>query len=93
MPNQLAVPFKKSYHAPIQRAARDYLADHTDYHPDEFKWDLDQWDSLRKAAVAQVVHADRVSDILWCVSAQFEGSARQMANSNSTTLFQVTKPS
>ncbi|TFK47825.1 pH-response regulator [Heliocybe sulcata] len=61
MPNQLSVPFKKTYNVDVKKAARDYIyAKHVDTHPDAFKWDLNEWESLRKDATGGVVRVDRV---------------------------------
>ncbi|KZT22347.1 BRO1-domain-containing protein [Neolentinus lepideus HHB14362 ss-1] len=59
MPNQLSVPFKKTYDVDVKKAARDYIyAKHTDTHPDAFKWDLNEWEALRKVGVGGVVRVD-----------------------------------
>lgn len=61
MPNLLEIPFKKTYDVPLRRSVRDYiLANHTDVHPDAFKWDISQWETLRKQAIDRIVHVDRV---------------------------------
>ncbi|KAI0783675.1 pH-response regulator [Abortiporus biennis] len=61
MPNQLSIPFKKTYPIPIRQVARQYLLrNNSDTHPDAFKWDLGQWEELRKDGVGGVVHCDRL---------------------------------
>ncbi|KAH8092591.1 pH-response regulator [Cristinia sonorae] len=61
MPNQLSIPFKRTTDIPIRAAARKYISDkYNDTHPDALKWDVSQWEDLRKDAVGGTVHADRV---------------------------------
>lgn len=61
MPNQLFIPFKKTYVAPIRDAVRNYiLANHTDTHPDAYRWDITHWEKLRAEVVSTVVHVDRI---------------------------------
>ncbi|GJE88739.1 BRO1-domain-containing protein [Phanerochaete sordida] len=65
MPNLLEIPFKKTQDLPICQTVREYiLASHSDVHPDAFKWDINQWETLRKQATARVVHVDRVKVLL-----------------------------
>ena len=65
MPNQLSIPFKRTYTVPIRDAVRDYiLAHHTDTHPDAYRWDVGQWEKLRAEAVSSVVHVDRVKALI-----------------------------
>ena len=67
MPNQLFIPFKKSYVIPIREAVRDYiLTHHTDTHPDAYRWDVGRWETLRAEAVSSVVHVDRVKALIRC---------------------------
>ena len=67
MPNQLSIPFKRTYVIPIRDAVRDYiLTHHTDTHPDAYRWDVDQWEKLRAEAVSSVVHVDRVKALIRC---------------------------
>ena len=67
MPNQLSIPFKKTYTVPIRDAVRDYiLAHHTDTHPDAYRWDVGQWEKLRAVAISSVVHVDRVEALIRC---------------------------
>ncbi|KAF7794805.1 hypothetical protein EIP86_005947 [Pleurotus ostreatoroseus] len=59
MPNQLFIPFKKTTEVPIRQQAREYIrANHTDTHPDAFKWDYNRWEALRKDATSCTVHVD-----------------------------------
>lgn len=61
MPNQLYIPFKKTYAVPIRQRTREYiLTHHTDTHPDAFKWDINRWESLRKDVIGCTVHVDSV---------------------------------
>ncbi|KII89959.1 hypothetical protein PLICRDRAFT_159226 [Plicaturopsis crispa FD-325 SS-3] len=60
MPNQLAIPFKRTYTPPIRQATRDYLLEHGDTHPDTVKWDINQWEALRKNGVGGTVHVNRI---------------------------------
>jgi programmed cell death 6-interacting protein len=64
MPNQLFIPFKETSVVPVKQAAQDYLRTYTDSHPEEFKWDINRWDELRKAGVGGTVHVDRISDAI-----------------------------
>ncbi|KAH7927929.1 pH-response regulator [Leucogyrophana mollusca] len=61
MPNQLAVPFKKTYAASVRQAARDYILAHTEDHPDAFKWDIDLWESLRTSGTGGIVHVEQIN--------------------------------
>ncbi|GBE87997.1 pH-response regulator protein palA/RIM20 [Sparassis crispa] len=61
MPNQLSIPFKKTYAIELRQAVREHiLKHHTDTHPDAFRWDINRWETLRKDGVGGVVHVDRV---------------------------------
>ncbi|EKM58371.1 uncharacterized protein PHACADRAFT_159473 [Phanerochaete carnosa HHB-10118-sp] len=61
MPNLLEIPFKRTHNVPIRQTVREYiLANHSDVHPDAFKWDINQWGTLRKQAVDRTVHVDHV---------------------------------
>ena len=65
MPNQLAVPFKKTYAVPLREAVREYiLAHYTDTHPDAYRWDIGHWEKLRADAMSTVVHHDRVKALI-----------------------------
>ncbi|KAI0833513.1 BRO1-domain-containing protein [Trametes gibbosa] len=65
MPNQLSIPFKKTYIVPIRQAVRDYiLAHHSGTHPDAYRWDISQWEKLRADATSGTVHVDRVGAFL-----------------------------
>lgn len=67
MPNQLSIPFKKTWDIPLRQAVRDHiLKKYTDTHPDAFRWDISRWETLRKDGVGGVVHVDRVKTSLWC---------------------------
>jgi programmed cell death 6-interacting protein len=61
MPNQLIIPFKQSYKAPVKQAARDYIQANTDTHPDAFKWDINRWETLREEGRGGVAHIDRIN--------------------------------
>ncbi|KAG8743647.1 pH-response regulator protein palA/rim20 [Ceratobasidium sp. 414] len=61
MPNQLHIPFKPTSPAPIREAVESYIEfNHTDAHPDAFKWDISRWSELRREGVGGYVHVDRV---------------------------------
>ncbi|EJF64930.1 pH-response regulator [Dichomitus squalens LYAD-421 SS1] len=65
MPNQLSIPFKRTYVIPIREAVRQYILSHyTDTHPDAYKWDIGQWEKLRAEAISSVVHIDRVNALI-----------------------------
>lgn len=71
MPNLLFVPFKQSYKAPVKQAARDYIHDHTDEHPDAFKWDINQWETLREEGRGGKAHVDRIQPTIRYASLVF----------------------
>ncbi|KAJ3887741.1 BRO1-like domain-containing protein [Lentinula edodes] len=48
MSNLLAVPFKKTYQVDVAGAARTYLSDNGDTHPDAVKADITQWQEMRQ---------------------------------------------
>lgn len=60
MPNQLSIPFKQSYKAPVKQATRDYIHAKTDTHPDAYKWDLNRWETLRETGRGGLAHVDRI---------------------------------
>ncbi|KAG9093520.1 pH-response regulator protein palA/rim20 [Ceratobasidium sp. UAMH 11750] len=61
MPNQLHIPFKATSPAQIREAVESYIEfNHTDAHPDAFKWDIARWSELRKEGVGGYVHVNRV---------------------------------
>ncbi|KAH9903052.1 BRO1-domain-containing protein [Cubamyces lactineus] len=61
MPNQLSIPFKRTYIIPIRQAVRDYiLAHYRDTHPDAYRWDIGHWEKLRAEATTGSVHIERV---------------------------------
>ncbi|CAE6379605.1 unnamed protein product [Rhizoctonia solani] len=65
MPNQLSIPFKQTSPAQIKEAVLSYIEfDHTDSHPDAFKWDISRWEELRKDGVGGYVHVNRVDATL-----------------------------
>ncbi|KAM5535914.1 hypothetical protein V8D89_010354 [Ganoderma adspersum] len=65
MPNQVSIPFKRTYVVPIREATREYILSHyTDTHPDAYRWDIGQWEKLRSEAVQSVVHVDRVNALI-----------------------------
>lgn len=69
MPNLLDFPFKRTYEINLKGAVRDFISFHGGGHPDEFKSDIQQWQDLRKNAVGDVVHVDRIQAMLLWVSA------------------------
>jgi programmed cell death 6-interacting protein len=65
MPNQLSIPFKPTLPAQIKEAVLSYIEfNHTDSHPDAFKWDIARWEELRKDGVGGYVHVNRVDATL-----------------------------
>ncbi|KAI6038820.1 BRO1-like domain-containing protein [Pisolithus marmoratus] len=62
MPNHLSIPFKRSYTAPIRSSVRDYILHQTEEHPDAYKSDIAQWESLRVACV-NTTGAQHSSDV------------------------------
>ncbi|KAI0635957.1 BRO1-domain-containing protein [Trametes polyzona] len=65
MPNQLSIPFKKTYIVPIRQAVREYiLHHHSDTHPDAYRWDIGHWEKLRAEATSGGIHIDRVGVLL-----------------------------
>lgn len=65
MPNQLSVPFKKSYVEPIKQATRDYIQNHhTDTHPDAFRQDIAHWEKLRADGTGGMVNVAKVEPML-----------------------------
>lgn len=65
MANQLAIPFKKSSTLPIRDAVSSYIrTNHSETHPEAFKWDMDRWEQLRADALADAVHTSRVHALI-----------------------------
>lgn len=65
MPNQLSIPFKRTYIVPLREALREYILTHyTDSHPDAYRWDIGHWEKLRAEAVSTVVHNDRLQALI-----------------------------
>ncbi|TFK72898.1 BRO1-domain-containing protein [Pluteus cervinus] len=60
MSNLLAVPLKQTYQVEIKDPVRTYLQSHATAHPDEFKDDILEWQSLRKNILGEVIHNDRI---------------------------------
>lgn len=83
MPNQLFIPFKKTTEVPIRQQAREHIrVNHTDTHPDAFKWDYNRWEALRKDATSCTVHVDNLK----IVSRYDPGRAVSIIVSQSTKL-------
>ena len=66
MPNQLSLPFKKTWDIDVKSAVGSYLKDVMGTHPDAFRWDISRWKTLRKEAVGGVVRSDRIDVALKC---------------------------
>ena len=64
MPNHLAVPLKKGFPAHIRPAVRDFLLQHAEDHPDRFKRDIADWDTLRAPCIRPDVRSDAAADAL-----------------------------
>ncbi|KAG8905997.1 pH-response regulator protein palA/rim20 [Tulasnella sp. 403] len=65
MSNQLTIPFKSSHPANISEAARQYIQDHhPETHPDAFRFDIAEWEKLRKAATTLSVHVSKIEILL-----------------------------
>ncbi|TFY77999.1 hypothetical protein EWM64_g6012 [Hericium alpestre] len=62
MPNQLSIPFKKTYAVPLKQAVQDHIqARHPETSPHAFQWDIARWESFRKEAISGgAVHVDRI---------------------------------
>ena len=67
MSNLLSIPLKKTYPIDVREAARNHIYAHGGGHPDEFKNDIILWQNLRKDAVGDVVHVDRINTLLLSV--------------------------
>ncbi|KAF8589825.1 pH-response regulator [Ramaria rubella] len=65
MPNQLTLSFKSTSTVPLRSALREYIQTaHTETHPDAFKWDINQWESMRKEATSNVVHVGTTEKVI-----------------------------
>jgi programmed cell death 6-interacting protein len=64
MPNQLFIPFKKTYDVEIKTAVSDFLQQYTDSHPNAFRWDINRWRTLRDSGTGGAVHVDRIASTL-----------------------------
>lgn len=64
MSNLLLIPFKKADQIEIPDETRAYISDYSGTHPEEFRDDIRTWQSLRRNAVNDVVHEDRVDAML-----------------------------
>lgn len=67
MSNLLSIPSKKTYSIDVREAARNHIYARGGGHPDEFKDDIALWQNLRKGAVGDVVHVDRINALLLSV--------------------------
>ncbi|KAF9069239.1 BRO1-like domain-containing protein [Rhodocollybia butyracea] len=64
MSNLLAVPFKKTYQVDVAGAARNYLLENGETHPDAVKKDLQQWQEMRQKIVGLQTHSNRINECL-----------------------------
>ncbi|KAF9237666.1 BRO1-like domain-containing protein [Melanogaster broomeanus] len=64
MPNHLSIPFKKTYATPLRAKVRDYIQNQTADHPDAYKPDISQWESLRAACTTNAIRSDSVNTFL-----------------------------
>ncbi|KAF8842107.1 BRO1-domain-containing protein [Paxillus ammoniavirescens] len=64
MPNHLSIPFKKTYATPIRAKVRDYIQNQTEDHPDAYKPDISQWETLRAACTTNAVRNDSINPFL-----------------------------
>ncbi|KAJ3836346.1 BRO1-like domain-containing protein [Lentinula raphanica] len=62
MSNLLAIPFKKTYQIDVAVAARTYLTDNGDTHPDAVKTDIKQWQEMRQKIVSSETQTSRLVD-------------------------------
>lgn len=68
MSNLLSIPFKQSYPLNVKDPARNYLQEHAGVHPDEFRDDINRWQTLRKDGVDCTVHINNIDSMLLSVS-------------------------
>lgn len=72
MSNLLVFPFKKTFTIPVAQAARKYIQDNLpDSNPDAFKWDLKEWEVLRKRILDPVIHVDLIQHFIECVASWY----------------------
>ncbi|PFH52959.1 hypothetical protein AMATHDRAFT_138650 [Amanita thiersii Skay4041] len=64
MANLLPIPFKKPASLNVRDAVREYLHQYAGVHPDEFKEDINRWQTLRKDGVGGVVHINQIDFML-----------------------------
>ena len=64
MSNLLSIPFQKAYSVEIKEASRAYISDYSGVHPEEFREDINTWQELRKDAINDTVHGNRVNAML-----------------------------
>lgn len=68
MPNHLSVPLKKTYPAQIRARVRDYLHDHAQDHPDLYKQDIADWETLRAPCIVHDIRNDAASPFIRSVA-------------------------
>ena len=65
MPNQLSIPFKATSKIAIKSAVRQHIElNHSNTHPDEYKWDIARWEINREAGVGGEVHLSSIDSAL-----------------------------
>ncbi|KAL4062196.1 BRO1-like domain-containing protein [Scleroderma citrinum] len=64
MPNHLGIPVKKTYPASIRTGVRDYILNHTEDHPEAYRTDISQWESLRAACTNATAHSSNIDPFL-----------------------------
>lgn len=67
MPNHLSLPLKKTYPVQIRAPVRDYLHNHSQDHPDLYKYDISQWEALRAPCILPDARNDAADAFLWSV--------------------------
>lgn len=64
MSNLLSIPLKRSHSLNVKDPARNYIQEHAGLHPDEFRDDINRWQTLRKDGVGGTVHINSIDSIL-----------------------------
>ena len=71
MSNQLAIPLKRASPIPIRQAIQSYIRENiVDVHPEAFKYDIEQWEELRRDVTNDTIHVSRTQAAIKCVCFQ-----------------------